>query len=203
MITLMYVTSPHFKLLWVVMHTQHVMFLIQNAYNRTYTETIMTDEYYNQKAEIMIAYAFQILKWTHNHTPYFYVDVITYSCTKPTWNVSTPWYQYSHFMASGYNNGSLDGLSMCCVFVPNLLILLGYTGWYLWYFFFVSNFSVCKNSTVLYHYFSPHNQRHIIAFISTIYPVHRFSHEIQYIFRQIWSISHLMMAWFSVWTEPK
>ena len=42
-------------------------------------------------------------------------------------------------MCNGYNNGGLLIVSRCSVFVMNLLVLLEYTGCYLWYLMFVSN----------------------------------------------------------------
>ena len=56
-------------------------------------------------------------------------------------------------MRSGYNNGSLLRVSRCSVFVMNLLVLLEYTGCYLQYLLFVSNFGKCYNSTVSYRIF--------------------------------------------------
>ena len=52
-------------------------------------------------------------------------------------------------MRSGYNNGGLR-VSRCSVFLMNLLVLLEYTGCYLWYLVFVSNFAMCYNCTVSY-----------------------------------------------------
>ena len=56
-------------------------------------------------------------------------------------------------MRNGYNNGGLLRVSRCSVFVMNLLVLLEYTGCYLRYLIFVSNFSKCYNCTVLYRIF--------------------------------------------------
>ena len=53
---------------------------------------------------------------------------------------------------SGYNNGGLLGVSRCSVFVMNSLILLEYTGCYLWYdLVFVSNFGMYYICIVSYH----------------------------------------------------
>ena len=56
-------------------------------------------------------------------------------------------------MRDGYNNGGLLRVSRCSVFVMNLLVLLEYTGCYLWYLMFVSNFGKCYNCTVSYRIF--------------------------------------------------
>ena len=53
-------------------------------------------------------------------------------------------------MRNGYNNGGLLRVSRCSAFVMNLLVLLKYTGCYLQYLMFVSNFGVCYNCTVSY-----------------------------------------------------
>ena len=53
-------------------------------------------------------------------------------------------------MRNGYNNGGLLRVSRCSVFVMNLLVLLEYTGCYLRYIMFVSNFGKCYNYTVSY-----------------------------------------------------
>ena len=53
-------------------------------------------------------------------------------------------------MRSAYNNGGLLGVSRCSVFVMNSLVLLEYTGCYLWYLVFVSNFGMCYSCTVSY-----------------------------------------------------
>ena len=56
-------------------------------------------------------------------------------------------------MRYGYNKGGLLRVSRCSVFVMNLLVLLEYTGCYLQYRMFVSNFGKCYNCTVLYRIF--------------------------------------------------
>ena len=56
-------------------------------------------------------------------------------------------------MRSGYNNGGLLRVPRCSVFFMNLLVLLEYTGCYLRYLVFVSNFGMCYNCTVSYHIF--------------------------------------------------
>ena len=48
-------------------------------------------------------------------------------------------------MRSDYNR-----VSRCSVFLINLLVLLEYTGCYLWYLVFVSNFGMCYNCTLSY-----------------------------------------------------
>ena len=53
-------------------------------------------------------------------------------------------------MPNGYNKGGLLRVSRWSVFVMNLLVLLEYTGCYLRYLIFVSNFGKC---TVLYRIF--------------------------------------------------
>ena len=53
-------------------------------------------------------------------------------------------------MRSGYNNGGLLRVSRCSVFLMNLLVLLEYTGCYLRYLVFVSNFGMCYNCTISY-----------------------------------------------------
>ena len=53
-------------------------------------------------------------------------------------------------MRSGYNNGSLLGVSRYSVFVMNSLILLEYTDCFLWYLVFISNFGMCYICTVSY-----------------------------------------------------
>ena len=56
-------------------------------------------------------------------------------------------------MRSGYNDGGLLRVSRCSVFVMNLLLLLEYTGCYLQYLMFVSNFGMCYSCTVSYRIF--------------------------------------------------
>ena len=56
-------------------------------------------------------------------------------------------------MRNGYNNGGLLRVSRCSVLVMNLLVLLDYTGCYLRYLIFVSNFGKCYNCTVSYGIF--------------------------------------------------
>ena len=46
-------------------------------------------------------------------------------------------------MHDGYNNGGIHGVSRCSKFVLNLLILLEYTGCYLWYLVFFFIFVMC------------------------------------------------------------
>ena len=53
-------------------------------------------------------------------------------------------------MLYGYNNGDLLRVSRCSVFVMNLLMLLEYTGCYLWYLMFVSDFVMSYNCIVSY-----------------------------------------------------
>ena len=53
-------------------------------------------------------------------------------------------------MRSGYNNGGHLRVSRCSVFLMNLLMLLEYTGYYLRYLVFISNFGMCYNCTVSY-----------------------------------------------------
>ena len=59
----------------------------------------------------------------------------------------------AEMMRSGYNNGSLLGVSRCSVFLKNLLMLLKYTGCYLRSFVFISSFCMCYNCTVSYRVF--------------------------------------------------
>ena len=68
-------------------------------------------------------------------------------CTPPTTTACAV------MMRNGYNNCGLLRVSRCSVFVMNLLVLLEYTGWYLWYFVFISNFGMCYNCTVSYRIF--------------------------------------------------
>ena len=56
-------------------------------------------------------------------------------------------------MRNGYNNGGLLRVSRCSAFVMNLLVLLEYTGCYLWYLMFVYNLGKCYNCTVSYGIF--------------------------------------------------
>ena len=56
-------------------------------------------------------------------------------------------------MCNGYDNGGPLRVSRCSVFVMNLLVLLEYTGCYLPYLMFVSNFGKCYNCTVSYRIF--------------------------------------------------
>ena len=53
-------------------------------------------------------------------------------------------------MRNGYNNGGLLRVSRCSVFVMNLLVLLEYTGCYLWYLIFFTNFGMCYKCIVSY-----------------------------------------------------
>ena len=55
------------------------------------------------------------------------------------------------YMRSGYNNGGLLRVSRCSVFLKNLLVLLEYTGCYLWYLVFLNG--MCYNCTVSYRIF--------------------------------------------------
>ena len=57
---------------------------------------------------------------------------------------------FAVMMRNGYNNGGLLKVSRCSVFVMNLLVLLEYTGCYLRYLMFVSNFGKCYNCIVSY-----------------------------------------------------
>ena len=56
-------------------------------------------------------------------------------------------------MRNDYNNGGLLRVSICSVFLMNLLVLLEYTGCYLRYLVFVSNFGKCYNCTISYRIF--------------------------------------------------
>ena len=56
-------------------------------------------------------------------------------------------------MHNGYNNGGLLRVCRCSVFVMNLLVLFEYTGCYLRYLIFFTNFGMCYNCTVSYRIF--------------------------------------------------
>ena len=68
-------------------------------------------------------------------------------CTSPTATACAV------MMRSGYNNGGLLKVSRCSVFVMNLLVLLEYTGCYLWYLIFLANFDMFYNCSVSYRIF--------------------------------------------------
>ena len=72
-------------------------------------------------------------------------------------------------MRNGYNNGGLHRVSRCSVFVMSLLVLLEYTGCYLRYLIFVSNFGKCHNCTVSYHIFLRAYRDITIASVSVLY----------------------------------
>ena len=78
-------------------------------------------------------------------------------------------------MSNGYNNGGLLRVSRCSVFVMNLLMLLEYTGCYLWYLMFVSILGMCYNCTVSHRIFlRAYGNMYCSLCIGSI-PVYRFS----------------------------
>ena len=78
-------------------------------------------------------------------------------------------------MRSGYNNGGPLGVSRCTVFLMNLLVLLEYTGCYLQYLVFVSNFGMCYNCTVSYRIFLRAYRDMYRSLCIAGVPVYRFS----------------------------
>ena len=81
-------------------------------------------------------------------------------CTPPTTTACAV------MMRSGYNNGSLLGVSRCSVFMMNSLVLLEYTDCFLWYLVFVSNLGMCYICTVSS---SERIAIRTVAFVSAIY----------------------------------
>ena len=95
-------------------------------------------------------------------------------------------------MRNGYNNGGLLRVSRCSVFVINLLVLLEYTGCYLWYLMFISYFSV---TTVPYLIVS--SERIAIcttASVSAVYRCAGVSFQ-PYLWCSHWSENYLFSAW--------
>ena len=96
-------------------------------------------------------------------------------------------------MLNGYNNGGLLRVSRCGVFVMNLLVLLEYTGCYLWYLMFISYFSV---TTVPYLIVS--SSEHIAictaASVSAVYRCAGVSFQ-PYLWCSHWSENYLFSAW--------
>ena len=78
-------------------------------------------------------------------------------------------------MRSGYNNGGLLGVSRCSVFLKNLLLLLEYTGCYLRYLVFISNFGMRYNCTVSYRIFLRAYRDMYRSLCIAGMPVYRFS----------------------------